>query len=231
MQLRPAFSQDPNKKVHLHFFTQRWKHLVTETVRALSGTLDTTASVVLNSLRFYTWESWQRLQGRPHNWQDIYMGVVGDADMLYWRDQITCWLNCSWHGLVNVRLPLNSQATLYLSQSIYSTKHIFITSVTADSGQKMSGGVCAMCWPILPVYTQPVPTSNKLVITITLKPCSVHTRKLVVIFTWPITYLKKRLLCHWNIWGHNWYTVMCHIMMPDFIKFEWPCNAIGLNFK
>jgi len=61
------------------------------------------------------------------------MGVVGDAEILYSWDQMTaCWLNCSWHGLVNVRLPLNSQPALYLSLNIYSIDSIFITSVTAD---------------------------------------------------------------------------------------------------
>jgi len=26
------------------------------------------------------------------------MGVVGDAEIWYWRDQITGWLNCSWQA-------------------------------------------------------------------------------------------------------------------------------------
>jgi hypothetical protein len=61
------------------------------------------------------------------------MDVAGDAEILYPRDQMTaCWLNCSWHGLVNVRLPLNSQPALYLSLNVYSIDSTFITSVTAD---------------------------------------------------------------------------------------------------
>jgi len=70
------------------------------------------------------------------------------------------------------------------------------------------------------LYLQPVPTSNNLVIIITLNPCSVHTRKLVVIFTQPTSYLKKDYFVTGTYEAHSRYTVMLHIMMPDFIKFE-----------
>jgi hypothetical protein len=91
--------------------------------------------------------------------------------------------------------------------------------------------MCNVLTHLTSLYIQPVPTSNMLVITVTLKPYSAHTRKWVVIFTQPTAYLKKDYFVTGTYEAHNWYTVMFHIMMPDFIKFEWPCNAKWLNLK